>query len=137
MKAPPGEFPVVFRPRCVILLPVRPSAPENHTMTAYLAGLALLLSGPAPAAADTLEARLAPLARAHKGKVAVAVKHLGNGQCWTLNGDDPMPTASLIKFPVMIEVYQQAAEGKVKLGDKVTLRESDKVPGSGILTYHF
>src|SRR5262245_25587215 len=85
----------------------------------------------------SLETRLAPLATAHKGKVALAVKHLGTGESCTLNGDEPMPTASLIKFPVMIEVYLQAAEGKVKLADPVTLREADKVPGSGILTYHF
>jgi D-alanyl-D-alanine carboxypeptidase (penicillin-binding protein 5/6)/beta-lactamase class A len=38
---------------------------------------------------------------------------------------------------VLIEVYSQVAEGKVKLTDMVTLREADKVPGSGILTYHF
>ena len=39
-----------------------------------------------------LETRLSPLARDHKGKVAIAVKHLGTGQGWTLNGDDVMPT---------------------------------------------
>jgi beta-lactamase class A len=86
---------------------------------------------------SSLESRLAPLAKAHKGKVAIAVKHLGTGECYTLNGDEPMPTASLIKFPVMIEAYLQAAQGKVKLTDPVTLHEKDKVPGSGILTYHF
>jgi beta-lactamase class A len=85
----------------------------------------------------SLEVRLAPLVKAHKGKVAIAVKHLGTGETYTLNGDEPMPTASLIKFPVMIEVYLQVAEGKVKLTDPVTLHEADKVPGSGILTYHF
>ncbi len=84
-----------------------------------------------------LEARLAPLAKAHKGKVAIAVKHLGTGESYYLNADEPMPTASLIKLPVMIEAYQQAAEGKVKLTDPVTLHKEDKVPGSGILTYHF
>jgi beta-lactamase class A len=85
----------------------------------------------------TLEQRLAPLAKEHKGKVAIAVKHLDDGRAWTLNGDDVMPTASLIKFPVLIEVYWQALEGKIKLTDMVTLKETDKVPGSGILTYHF
>src|SRR5438876_286279 len=86
---------------------------------------------------STLEARLAPLAKAHQGKVAIAVKHLGTGASYFLNADEPMPTASLIKFPVMIEVYCQAAEGKVKLSDPVTLRKEDKVQGSGILTNHF
>src|SRR5262249_12564340 len=85
----------------------------------------------------SLEARLTPLAKAHKGKVAIAVKHLGSGESFYLNADEPMPTASLIKLPVMLELYQQAEEGKVKLTDRITLRQEEKVPGSGILTNHF
>jgi beta-lactamase class A len=85
----------------------------------------------------TLDGRIAPLAAAHKGQVAVAVKHLVTGESYYLNADAVMPTASLIKVAVMIETYQQAAEGKLKLSDRVTLREEDKVPGSGLLTYHF
>jgi D-alanyl-D-alanine carboxypeptidase (penicillin-binding protein 5/6)/beta-lactamase class A len=91
--------------------------------------------GAAPA--NGLEDHLVPLAKAHKGKAAIAVRHLGTSESYYLNADEPMPTASLIKLAVMIEVYQQAAEGKIKLSDMVTLHDSDKVPGSGILTYHF
>jgi beta-lactamase class A len=86
---------------------------------------------------SSLEARLAPLAKAHKGKVAIAVKHLRTGETYCLNADEPMPTASLIKVAVMVEAYQQALEGKICLTDKVTLHDADKVPGSGILTDHF
>jgi beta-lactamase class A len=84
-----------------------------------------------------LEERLAPLAKAHKGKVAIAVKHFDTGESYYLNADEVMPTASLIKVAVLIEAYQQADEGKFKLTDKVTLHDADKVPGSGILTDHF
>jgi beta-lactamase class A len=84
-----------------------------------------------------LEGRLTALAKAHKGKVAIAVKHLCTGDSFYLDADEPMPTASLIKVAVMVETYQQALEGKVKLTDKVTLHDADKVPGSGILTDHF
>ncbi len=98
----------------------------------------LLGAGWAPAAGpENLESRIAPLAKAHKGKAAVAVKHLVTGEEFYLNADEPTPTASLIKLPVMIEVHQQALEGKLKLTDLVTLRNADKVPGSGILTEHF
>src|SRR6266542_13914 len=97
--------------------------------------LLALLGG--PPATDTLEARLAPLAKAHKGKVAIAVKHCTTGESYSLLGDEPMPTASLIKFPLLVELYLQVLEMKVKLSDMVTYREKDKVPGSGILTYHF
>jgi beta-lactamase class A len=85
----------------------------------------------------SLEARILPLAKGYKGKVAVAVKNLESGESYFLDADDDMPTASLIKFMIMLEVYQQVAEGKIKLSDTVILREADKVPGSGILTYHF
>jgi beta-lactamase class A len=85
----------------------------------------------------TLAARIEPLIKAHKGKVAVAVKHLDNGETYFLDADEEMPTASLIKFMIMLEVYLQASEGKVKLSDMVTLKKADMVQGSGILTYHF
>ena len=57
----------------------------------------------------TLESRLSPLIHAHKGKVAVAVKHLTTGESFAHQATEVMPTASLIKFPVMIEAYRQAA----------------------------
>jgi beta-lactamase class A len=84
-----------------------------------------------------LEARLVPLVKQHKGQVAIAVKHLRNGDSYYFRADEPMPTASLIKLAVMIEAYQQAEEEKIRLNDRVTLHEKDKVPGSGVLTEHF
>jgi beta-lactamase class A len=88
-------------------------------------------------AASSLESRLAPLAKAHKGKVAIAVKNLATGDSYALNADEVMPTASLIKFAVMAEVYQQARDGKVSLADTLTLKKEDRVQGSGVLTEHF
>jgi beta-lactamase class A len=97
-------------------------------------GLGLPLESPP---AQGLDARLTPLAEAHKGKVAIAIKHLETGESFYLNADETMPTASLIKLAVMIEAYQQVTEGKIKLSDPVILRQADKVEGSGILTDHF
>jgi beta-lactamase class A len=104
--------------------------------TALVAALVLFVSG-SLIADDELAARLRPLIDAHKGEVAIAVKHLKTGETFLHRADEPMPTASLIKFPVMIEVYQQAHDGQLKLTDPVTLTNTDKVPGSGILTTHF
>ena len=95
---------------------------------------------PASATAEeppSLESRLMPLIKAHKGKVAVAVKNLKTGETFGYNEKVPMPTASLIKFPVMIETYRQSAENMVSLEKTLTLKKGDKVPGSGILTNHF
>jgi len=80
---------------------------------------------------------LQPLIDSHHGKVAVAVRHLETRESFGFRCDVPMPTASLIKLAVMIETYQQSAEGVVDLDDRITLAESDKMPGSGILNSHF
>jgi D-alanyl-D-alanine carboxypeptidase len=87
--------------------------------------------------AESLEERIRPLIQAHEGQVAVTVKHLEKGEGFAWRADEPMPTASLIKFPVMIEAYRQAELGNIDLAKPVTLRDEDKVPGSGILTSHF
>ncbi len=86
---------------------------------------------------SALERQLSKLADAHKGKVALGVKNLVNGETIFFNADTVMPTASLIKIAVMIEAYHQADAGKIKLTDRITLRDQDKVPGSGVLTRHF
>ncbi len=108
-----------------------------HRISSIVAVLTLALNPIAPACADSIEARLRPLIDGFKGKVAIAVKHLDTGETFVYHADDPMPTASLIKFPVMIEAYRQSGEKKVDLGKTITLKKADKVPGSGILTDHF
>ena len=116
----------------------RTQTPNRTTAVALLAALAFLSTPPARAGEPaTLESRLMPLVKAHKGKVAVAVKDLKTGEAFLYHENDPMTTASLIKFPVMVEAYRQAAEKKVDLGKPVTLKKGDKVPGSGLLTTHF
>jgi beta-lactamase class A len=110
----------------------------HRSCARILAPLLILISAPAFAvAADSLEARLRPLIDGFKGKVAIAVKHLDMGEAFLWHENDPMPTASLIKFPVMIEAYRQAGEKKIDLKKTITLKKEDKVGGSGILMYHF
>lgn len=84
-----------------------------------------------------LETKIAALIKAHDGKVAVAMKNLRTGESILINSGEVLPTASLIKFPIMIEAYEQAKSGKIKLDDMLTLTKDEMVPGSGILTEHF
>lgn len=99
--------------------------------------LLLTLLACSPAAAQSLARRLQPLIEAHDGEVAVAVKHLKTGESFAVKADEPMPTASLIKLPIMVEAYRQAAAGKFSLAEAVTFKDDDKTPGSGILSTHF
>jgi beta-lactamase class A len=92
----------------------------------------------APAlAGPTLEQRIKPIADAHKGEIAVAIRHLETGESYVLNGDAVMQTASLIKLAIMATAYAEADAGRVDLRKMLTLSADDKVQGAGILTDHF
>ena len=103
--------------------------------------LLVVISCPMVAAQSPETARLgrklAPLIEKHQGKVAVAFKHLKTGETFAHRADEAMPTASLIKVAVMVEAYRQADAGKLDLAAPITLKDEDKVQGSGILTSHF
>ncbi|MFM7926947.1 MAG: serine hydrolase, partial [Pirellula sp.] len=87
--------------------------------------------------AQGLAQRIEPLIEKHQGTVCVAIKHFGTGETYLVREREVVPTASLIKFPVLIEYYRQRQNGILPQDLIVTLQEGDKVPGSGILTDHF
>jgi serine-type D-Ala-D-Ala carboxypeptidase (penicillin-binding protein 5/6) len=101
-----------------------------------LAVLTVWLACAESSRADELADRLQPLIDDFAGEAAVMVKHLENGETFAYKANEPFPTASLIKLPVMIAAYNDA-ESHFPLSLKVTLKNEDKVPGSGILTEHF
>ena len=88
-------------------------------------------------AKESLEKVLLPAIKLHKGTVGLAVKDLKTGESYAYEGDKQMPTASLIKFPVMIAAYQAAEDGKLSLDTMIELKKEDQVGGSGLLTSHF
>ena len=44
-----------------------------------------------------------------------------------------MDTMSVIKIPLMVEVFRQIEAGKFALTDRVTMKETDKRPGTGVM----
>ncbi len=66
------------------------------------------------------------------GVLGVAILDLTTGQKYLLHADEVLPTASSIKIAILAELYRQAQQGKIKLGDVYTLQSSDLVGGSGV-----
>jgi D-alanyl-D-alanine carboxypeptidase (penicillin-binding protein 5/6) len=97
----------------------------------------VLLAEDSSDAKPSLEAVLKPLIEKHEGEVGIAVKHLKTGEKYEYKADRAMPTASLIKLPVMISTFEQIEKGKLDPKELIELKKSDQVPGSGILTSHF
>lgn len=96
-------------------------------------------SAPARAAvrADTaaLHRALDSLAAAHHGVVGYAVRNLDTGERLERRGDETFPTASLIKVPVLVTVYDLVGKGMLSLDDPLTVLKIDQVPGSGTLQF--
>src|SRR3954469_22378730 len=81
----------------------------------FLAGAEHLFAAESGEAKKTLEDALKPTIEAHKGDVGLAVKHLKTGESYEYHADQPMPTASLIKLPVMIATYEAVDKAKLSL----------------------
>lgn len=71
--------------------------------------------------------------RQFSGEVAFAAKNLATGEEILLNADQIYGTASVIKLPVLIEVFRRANEGELSLEERLEIREGDIVRGSGVL----
>lgn len=88
-----------------------------------------------PADTAALHRLLDSLAAAHRGVVGYAVTNLETGAHLERRGDETFPTASLIKVPILVTLYDQVEQGKIALDDPLTVLRIDQVPGSGTLQF--
>ena len=78
---------------------------------------------------NTLENKV----RYFKGTVGLVVEDLDTGWEIAYNGNTLIPSASLVKVPIMLSCFYAAQDGKINLKDTITLKSSDKVSGSKVL----
>jgi beta-lactamase class A len=90
---------------------------------------------PAQSATEALRRTLDSIADAHHGVVGYAVHNLETGEKLSRRGDETFPTASLIKVPILVTVFDLVEKGRLSLDDRLTVLAIDKVPGSGILQH--
>ncbi len=92
---------------------------------------------PAPVRADTAKLRLKldSIVDAHHGTVGYSVIDIDNNVRISRRGDETFSTASLIKVPILVTVYDLVAKGQLSLSDPLTVLKIDQVPGSGLLQY--
>jgi beta-lactamase class A len=94
---------------------------------------------PAPIAspADTARLRraLEPLVAAHAGVAGVSLRNLATGEALSLRGEEPFPSASLIKIGVLVALLEEVERGRMRLDERVSMLARDRVGGSGILRH--
>jgi beta-lactamase class A len=95
--------------------------------------LTLALLAAAPLSAASLQSQVEEAVRTLRGTMGVAAKNLATGETVAVDADTQFPTASVIKVAVMVEVFHQIAEKRLRREDTVVLDEAAKVDGSGVL----
>jgi beta-lactamase class A len=80
-----------------------------------------------------LQSNIERITRSVNATWGIYVKCLETGERIAIRADEPMDTMSVIKIPLMVEVFRQIEAGKFALTDRVLLRETDKLPGTGVL----
>jgi len=71
--------------------------------------------------------------RRFKGTVGLIIEDLQTKERISFNEDTLIPSASLVKVPIMLSCFYAAQEGKISLKDQIRLKRSDKVAGSKVL----
>jgi beta-lactamase class A len=99
------------------------------------AGRPVLVADPREEQWQVMTRDLARLAARYPGRVAIVVKDLKSKREWDYHSDDLFPSASLIKVPVMICVFQRIRNGELALSDQLTLRRRNRIGGSGSLKW--
>ena len=82
-----------------------------------------------------LGAGLQRIAANYSGKCAYALTDLAASEHLAFNQGEVMPTASLLKVPVLVALYQAIAEGRTGLQDRIQYREDQRCLGSGVLVH--
>jgi beta-lactamase class A len=87
--------------------------------------------------ADTaaLHRQLDAIAAAHHGVLGYSVSNLDTGERLSLRGDETFSTASLIKVPILVTLYDLVEQKMLSLDDPLTVLKIDQVPGSGVLQF--
>ena len=67
------------------------------------------------------------------GKLWLYARNLDTGADFGLRPDERVRTASTIKLPILCALFDLVAAGKVRWDEKLTLRDEDKISGSGVL----
>jgi beta-lactamase class A len=70
---------------------------------------------PAPRPDTALTAKLERLLQGFHGDVGVYVRHLPTGASAAIRADELFPTASMIKVPILLTLYDQVERGKLDL----------------------
>jgi beta-lactamase class A len=84
---------------------------------------------------EALRRTLDGIANSHRGVMGYSISNIDTGERLSLRGDETFSTASLIKVPILVTLYDLAEQKQLSLDDPLTVLKIDQVPGSGVLQF--
>lgn len=119
--------------------PEQPPKMNAHKLTPAL--LLVLLVLPALTYAQRikqdlkLQKSLTEMIRDFRGTAGIYVMNLKTGKFASINGDSIFPTASIVKVPILVGLFNQIEKGELDYHQSLIYREAIKYGGSGIMQY--
>ncbi len=83
-----------------------------------------------------LAARLKPLIDSFHGTAGIYVRNLRTGREAAINADTIFPTASIVKIPILIGLFDKIAQGAYTLHQPLIYHDSLAKKGSGLLQFY-
>ena len=82
-----------------------------------------------------LQHKLEEVVRNFKGTVGIYVYNLKTGKGAGVNADTIFPTASIVKVPILIGLFNKIENGEIKYHQQMLYRDSIKYGGSGLMQF--
>ncbi|HSP40208.1 MAG TPA: serine hydrolase [Gillisia sp.] len=83
-----------------------------------------------------LQKELEEITRDFKGVAGVYVYHLKTGKEAKVNADTIFPTASIVKVPIILGLFDKINKGELTLNDTLLYREDRVYGGSGVMQFY-
>lgn len=82
-----------------------------------------------------LQQKLIELTKDFKGTAGIYVYNLKTGKEAGVNADTIFPTASIVKIPILVGLFDKIDKGELKYHQPIYYRDSSKYGGSGLMQY--
>lgn len=82
-----------------------------------------------------LEEEIINLSNTYSGRIGVYAKKLNTGEEIKINADSLFPTASVIKLPILVTLFEKVKNGEIDILKEILIPEKDKVGGAGVIQY--
>lgn len=104
--------------------------------TTYLILLICLFSQLVSGQSQKLQSILESTLEGFKGDAGVYAYNLSTGEEAGINADTIFPTASIIKVPIMVGVFDKIDKGELTYRQQLVYRDSIKYGGSGLMQFY-